>query len=50
MDRPDGWRRRASKLRGAARQERDPVEQGTLLLLADDCDEIAARLERAEAA
>ena len=50
MDRPDRWRRRAFKLRRAAQRQRDPVERRTLLLLAQDCDEIAARLERAEAA
>ena len=50
MDKAGEWRRRASKLRGAAREERDPVERWTLLLLADDCDEIAERSERAEAA
>lgn len=41
MDKAEAWRRRASKLREAARVERDRLEQCTLLLLADDCDEIA---------
>lgn len=47
---PIDWRRRAFKLRRAAREERYPVEARTLLLLADDCDEIAARLDPAQAA
>jgi hypothetical protein len=50
MGRADEWRRRASRLRRAARDEKDPVEQRTLLLLADDCDEIATKLERSKVA
>jgi hypothetical protein len=50
MDKPGEWRRRAAKLRRAAREETDPDERSTLLLLAEDCEQIAVRCARAEAA
>jgi hypothetical protein len=38
-----GWKRRAMRLREAARLERDPVQRRTLLALAKDCEAIATR-------
>lgn len=41
MGSAEQWRDRAAKLREAARIARDRLEQRTLVLLAEDCDEIA---------
>ena len=41
MERGEEWRERAARLREAARAARDRLEQQTLVLLAEDCDEIA---------
>jgi hypothetical protein len=41
MECAEAWRNRAARLREAARTARDQLEQRTLALLAEDCDEIA---------
>jgi hypothetical protein len=40
---PTGWKERAEQLRRRAMSEPDPVEQQTLLMLAADCEEMAAK-------
>jgi len=41
MGSANDWTGRAAKLREAASMARDRLEQQTLVLLAEDCDEIA---------
>ncbi len=41
MERAEAWRERAARLREAARMARDQLEQRTLVLQAEECDEIA---------
>ena len=41
MESAEAWRERAARLREAALVARDQLEQRTLVLLAEDCDEIA---------
>jgi len=43
MGSAEAWRERAARLREAARLAPDQLEQRTLVLLAEDCDEIAKR-------
>lgn len=43
MENAEAWKSRAARLRDAARTTRDQLEQQTLVLLAEDCDEIAKR-------
>lgn len=43
MENAEAWKNRAARLRDAARTTRDQLEQQTLVLLAEDCDEIAKR-------
>jgi hypothetical protein len=43
------WREKARVLRERANETSDPEEESTLLTLADDCDELAADLEKHEA-
>ena len=41
MENAEAWRNRAARLREAARTAQDQLERQTLVLLAEDCDEIA---------
>ena len=50
MESGEAWKNRAVKLREAARATRDQVEQRTLMLLAEDCDEIAKHHQAANKA
>ena len=50
MESAAAWRDRAARLREAAGAARDPLEQRTLVLLAEDCDEIAKRHQASDEA
>jgi hypothetical protein len=40
------WREKARMLRERANEASDPLQESTLLTLANDCDELAADLEK----
>ncbi len=42
------WKDQAAALRHSAQLQLDPVEQRTLLILAEDCEAIAAEIETAQ--
>ncbi len=48
MDASD-WKKQAMALSGAARTARDPNDRDTLVVLAGDCEDRAAALEKAKA-
>jgi hypothetical protein len=47
IDDPAHWRQRAAEMRTLVARTGDPASRNLMLLMAEDCERVAERLERA---